>query len=420
MKILISTFGTRGDVQPYIALGAALRARAHDVTLSTGQGFDDMIAAYGLTPAPATIDYRTLIQTPEAQAALRTMRGKFKAFGAFKSHMRQQLDDMWQIAREVRPDAIVYHPKAHASQHIAEALGIAAIPTTLQPLFVPTEAFPCPLLPFVELGARGNRASHQILNWLMPKMQRPMLGKWRETHLGLPAAYTSFLFDGYDPAGRTPPRLHGYSRHLVPKPKEWSARETITGYWFLPPQEDWQPPEDLAQFLGSGPPPMYIGFGSMPAKNPAAQTLTILNTLNQTGERAVLATGWGGLETIAASPAIHVVESAPHSWLFPRCAGIVHHGGAGTTHEALRWGRASFICPVGADQPFWGWRVAHAGAGPEPIAQKHLRRDGLAAAFGTLKDPAVMARAEEVGQAMREEGGAEEAARLIDEFLSQS
>lgn len=420
MRILISTFGTRGDVQPYVALGVALRAMGHDVTVSTGQGFDDMIAAYGLTPAPATIDYRSLLQTPEAQAALRTFSGKFRALTAFKGHIRQQLDDMWRIAQEVQPDAIVYHPKAHASQHIAEKLGIIAIPTALQPLLVPTETFPCILLPFGDLGPKGNLYSHQFLNWVTTRVQRPMLKKWRHDALGLTGDISRFMLDGYDPKGREVPRLHGYSRHLVPKPKDWSEREHITGYWSLPAFDTWEPPEDLARFLAAGEPPVYIGFGSMPAQNARAQTLMVLNTLHQTGQRAVLATGWGGLESIAASDAIHILAEAPHSWLFPRCSAIVHHGGAGTTHEALLWGRPSLVCPVGADQPFWGRRVADLGLGPEPIPQRRLTRAALAEALVALKQPEMIARAEEAGVALREEGGAREAADLVHAFLASS
>jgi len=418
MRILISTFGTRGDVQPYVALGVALRAMGHDVTVSTGQGFDDMIAAYGLTPAPATIDYRALLDTPEAQAALRTFSGKVKALTAFKRHILQQLDDMWRIAQDVQPDAIVYHAKAHASQHIAEKLGIIAIPTALQPLLVPTQAFPCILLPFGDLGPKGNLYSHQFLNWVMTAVQRPMLKKWCQERLGLSGEITRFILDGYDPSGRPVPRLHGYSRHLVPKPKDWSENEHITGYWSLPPEEAWQPPEDLALFLQAGDPPVYIGFGSMPAQNARAQTLIVLNTLHQTGQRAVLATGWGGLESIATSDAIHVLEAAPHSWLFPRCSAIVHHGGAGTTHEALLWGRPSLVCPVGADQPFWGRRIAKLGLGPEPIPQRRLTRAALAEALIALKDPAMIARAGEMSAAMRAEGGALEAANLVNAFLT--
>ena len=179
MNILIFTFGSRGDVQPYVALGAALRAHGHTVTVSTGQGFDEMIESHGLASAPASIDFRQIIKSQEMQAALRSVSGKFKAMHAFKGLVRQQFEDMWEIAKELQPDIIIYHPKASVAQHIAEALSVIAIPTTLQPMFVPTGDFPAPVLPFRDLGQVGNRLTHSFLNWVSAKGQAWLIGKWR-------------------------------------------------------------------------------------------------------------------------------------------------------------------------------------------------------------------------------------------------
>lgn len=416
MNLLIFTFGTRGDVQPHVALGAALRARGHGVTICTGQGFDAMIEAHGLQSAPATIDYRDLIQTPEAQAALRTLRGKLKAFSAFKGLIHQQLGDMWRIAQDVRPDAIVYHPKAPTALDIADMLGVVAIPTTLQPLFAPTGDFPSPVFPFRDLGRTGNLLTHRLLNWITARAHGSMLAAWRNENSKGAGKRRGFFFDGYDPHGRTVPRLHGYSRHLVARPGDWSAREHITGYWFLDPVADWQPPEALARFLEAGPPPVYVGFGSMPAKDAAEQTGIVVEALRRSGHRGLLATGWGGLTEVERDETVHIIDTAPHDWLFARCAAVVHHGGAGTTHEALRWGRPSIVCPLTADQPFWGRRVCALGAGPPPIPQKRLSVDNLTAALNAIRDRAIIARAGAIGEALRSEGGAAEAAAVICDF----
>jgi len=418
VNILLFAFGTRGDVQPYVALGAALRACGHDVTVCTGQGFDDMIAAEGLVSAPASIDFREIINAPEAQAALRTVSGKFKAMRAFKGLVRQQFEDMWEISKSVGPDLVVYHPKASVAQHIGEALQIPAIPTTLQPMFVPTGAFPNPVLPIRDLGRFGNRMSHSFLEWITAKGQSWLLGDWRQDRLGLPAKSQRSFFEGYDPNGREVPRLHGYSTVLVAKPDDWSEREHITGYWFLEPK-DWQPPAPLARFLETGPPPVYVGFGSMPAEDAILQTKTVIDALAIAGLRGVLATGWGGLSDIARSDSVCVVDAAPHDWLFPRCAGVVHHGGAGSTHEGLRWGRPTLVCPLAVDQPYWGRRVMELGTGPKPVPLKRLTTPALAAALKVLCDPKIVARAGEIGATMRAEPGAPGAAQVINSAFAR-
>ncbi|MFA9443509.1 MAG: glycosyltransferase, partial [Hyphomicrobium sp.] len=162
------------------------------------------------------------------------------------------------------------------------------------------------------------------------------------------------------------------------------------------------------------------GFGSMPAEDTKKQTQIVIDALRKSCQRGLLATGWGGLAEVANSDAIHVLDAAPHDWLFPRCAAVVHHGGAGTTHEGLRWGRPMIICPLAVDQPYWGRRVMEIGAGPKPIPQKHLNREDLTAALEAVKDPVMIARAEKLGVAMRAEGGAEEAARVVETAVGQT
>jgi sterol 3beta-glucosyltransferase len=143
-----------------------------------------------------------------------------------------------------------------------------------------------------------------------------------------------------------------------------------------------------------------------------------VEALRLSGRRGLLASGWGGLEDAGRSESVFALEGAPHDWLFPRCAAIVHHGGAGTTHEALRWGRPSVICPFGVDQPFWGRQVNRLGAGPKPVAQKRLTAERLAGAIVQALDPAVAARAAEIGAAMRREGGADAAAAIVEAAAS--
>ena len=418
VSVLIHTFGSRGDVQPYVALGAALQKRGVDVTITTAQGFDDLIEGAGLTSRPCSVDIKALIDSPEIREAMRSFRGKIRAFKLRKTEFDRQFDEQMAIARDVRPDLMIVHPKGLAAVPIGEKLGIPVIPTTLQPAFFePTGAFPHFLLPFGDLGPTVNRLSHRMFNALVRWGQRQALKTWAPKALGKPASAVPPFSDGFDPAGRPVPRLFGYSGHIVPKPDDWPATDHVTGYWFTEPDPAWRPPEDLAAFLEAGPPPVYVGFGSMPVDDPAAMTRAVIEALKTAGARGILATGWGGLAAGDVPDSIHVLKSAPHDWLFPRCAAVVHHGGAGTTHEGLRWGRPSLVCPFIVDQPFWGRRLARLGVGPDPLPLKKLDAGRLAAAISQTLDPAMAARAEALGHKIRAEDGAARAAALVAEFL---
>ena len=411
--ILLLTLGSRGDVQPFVALGAALTARGHSVTLSTGKGFESLIEAHGLTAAPLSFDPQAAMEQSEIKAAMESPRGWLKAFRASQEVMQRQLDETWSIAQAARPQVIVYHPKAILAPYAARALGAVALPAFLQPAYVATGGFPNPLLPLPDLGPFGNRLSGRAMVAAMRLAYRMLLRKWFARHPEETARPGLDVLAGYDPQGKPVPRLHAHSRHIVPKPPDWGPEEHVTGYWLLPEKSAWEPPADLVQFLEAGPPPVYIGFGSMPKRQGDNAVSAILAALARTKTRAILAKGWGALAEAAASEQIHIVDSLPHEWLLPRCRAVVHHGGAGTTHAGLRWGRPTLICPLFGDQPFWGRQVARLGAGPVPLPLKRLTEDRFAAALQELLSAQVRHKAQVLGERIAEERGAEAAADLI-------
>jgi UDP:flavonoid glycosyltransferase YjiC (YdhE family) len=170
-------------------------------------------------------------------------------------------------------------------------------------------------------------------------------------------------------------------------------------------------------FLQSGPPPVYIGFGSMAGRDPERRAEIALEALKRSGQRGVLLTGWGGLQPRDLPDDVYAVDSVPHDWLFPQMAAVVHHGGAGTTAAGLRAGTPTVIVPFFGDQPFWGRRVAELGVGPAPIPQKQLSVERLAAAIRTAAgDPAMRARAQELGRRIRQEDGV---ARAVEVFHAE-
>ena len=216
------------------------------------------------------------------------------------------------------------------------------------------------------------------------------------------------------------PAIYGYSRHVLLTTPTWPASATITGYWFMDDTHDrWRPPRNLEDFLSAGPPPVYVGFGSMTSADPNHLTDTVAAALHRTGRRGVLAIGWGGLRRGAPRQDVYMLDEAPHDWLFPRMAAVVHHGGAGTTAAGLRAGKPSVVCPFTGDQPLWGQVIHKLGAGPRQVPQRDLTVEALAEAMRVATtDETVRAKAKLLGTKIRAEDGVAKAVRAVAGFLA--
>lgn len=421
MRVFILTFGSRGDVQPYVALGKGLQAAGHAVTVCTSASFEPFIAAHGLAYGYMSDDLLKLIDTDAGREAMENSTGvvgwaktAVSLAQQVKPLQHQMLHDSWHAAQAAQPDLIIYHPKAFGGAHIAEKLGIPAMLAIPLPVFVPTGEFPNIVFPNWKLGSGYNRLTYT----LALKGARAQYGKlvqaFRQETLGLlpqPRTADELHFTNGDPI----PVLHGYSRHVAPHPADWPGHVHTTGYWFLDQATDWQPPADLQAFLDAGEPPVYVGFGSMAGRNPARVTQIVVAALQKAGVRGLIATGWGGLDASDLPETIFRIEQAPHDWLFERVTAVIHHGGAGTTAAGLRAGKPTVICPFFGDQPFWGQRVAALGAGPAPIPQKKLTVENLAAAVKTaVNDHAMHQQATRLSHQIRQEDGVANAIAIIE------
>lgn len=421
MRVFILTFGSRGDVQPYVALGKGLQAAGHAVTVCTSASFEPFIAAHGLAYGYMSDDLLKLIDTDAGREAMENSTGvvgwaktAVSLAQQVKPLQHQMLHDSWHAAQAAQPDLIIYHPKAFGGAHIAEKLGIPAMLAIPLPVFVPTGEFPNIVFPNWKLGSGYNRLTYT----LALKGARAQYGKlvqaFRQETLGLlpqPRTADELHFTNGDPI----PVLHGYSRHVAPHPADWPSYVHTTGYWFLDQATDWQPPADLQAFLDAGEPPVYVGFGSMAGRNPARVTQIVVAALQKAGVRGLIATGWGGLDASDLPETIFRIEQAPHDWLFERVTAVIHHGGAGTTAAGLRAGKPTVICPFFGDQPFWGQRVAALGAGPAPIPQKKLTVENLAAAVKTaVNDHAMHQQATRLSHQIRQEDGVANAIAIIE------
>ncbi|SCZ30002.1 sterol 3beta-glucosyltransferase [Afifella marina DSM 2698] len=417
--MLILTYGSRGDVEPYVALGLGLKAHGHDVMLATSRRFQGFVEAHGLAFGPLSDALLSILDTDQGKALLekggsllQVIKSSLAMWRQLKPMQQALMRECWEVASTFRPDIIVYHSKAAAAPSIADRLGSACVLATPVPMHVPTRAFRFAILPRLPLGGWVNKASYGLTNGVVKRVFGPLIQDFRRS-LDLPAV------KNYDPLTRSDgsdiPVLHGFSQVVLPRPEDWPASAHVTGYWFLPDAADWTPPDALAAFLAAGPPPVYVGFGSMSVRQPETLARLSAEALAAAGVRGILASGWGALTAADLPENVLLIQEAPHHWLFPKMAAIVHHGGAGTTAAALQAGKPSLVVPFFGDQPFWGARVHAIGAGPKPIPRAKLTAARLAAAIREMtRSQGMQARAAEIGALISREDGVAVARGLIE------
>jgi sterol 3beta-glucosyltransferase len=253
--------------------------------------------------------------------------------------------------------------------------------------------------------------AHYLFFKLLWDVMCPAINDIVRPQLGLP------LYPWYGPYFRDlhiAKTINGFSHHVLPRPSDWPDNSQVTGYWFFD-QAQWRPSEGLAEFLAEGPKPVYIGFGSMVSASVKMFTQTVLDGVKKSGQRAVLATGWGGLDGDDGphDKQIFVLRHAPHDRLFPLMAAAVHHGGAGTIAAAARAGVPSVVVPFFGDQPFWANCLTSQGVAPPFLDRKSLTADALASAIRVTQQPSMIQKAEELGRAVRAEDGIGEALRYL-------
>jgi UDP:flavonoid glycosyltransferase YjiC (YdhE family) len=415
------TAGSRGDIQPYIALGRGLQARGHTARLATHALYADWIRGHGLEFAPVEGDPMAAFQHEHGREWLETgrrgnhfLRGFHRYLGPL---LRQATADT--VVACADSDLILFSGVAfYVTYSAAEKLNKPFLQAYLQPIN-PTRAFPSVIYPTRRKGGGiFNYATHAMGGYQIWLRLRPVLNEIRRDLLDLPPMPLLGPFP--EMFLRKLPVVHGYSPTLLPKPRDWSEALFVPGFWFLDEDDTYQPPAELARFLADGSPPIYVGFGSMTGNDPERLTRITLEALRLSGQRAVLLSGWAGLAAGDVPPEVLRLDGAPHSWLFPRMAAIVHHGGIGTTHEALRASVPQAIAPFFADQPFWADRVHALGVSPPPVLQGDLTAEHLADAIrAAVSDTAMRERAAEVGCRVRAERGVDESVELIERYLGQ-
>lgn len=417
VTLSIVASGTRGDVQPYVALGQGLKTAGYHVRLLANENFESLVTDAGLSfhstgasieAIVASDEWRKTVESGNFLSILRRMQTEMKRHA---TAMAQRMPALLEGS-----DLIVTGMGVLGVFPIAESLKIPIIQAYLFP-FTPTQEFPAPLVPKLPFGSLLNRLSFHITRQMFWQSSKAGDAAARQI-LGLPGG--SFWGPYSALERRQVPVMYGYSRHVLPRPHDWPEHNQVTGYWFLDAPDSWTPPSDLADFLQAGEPPIYIGFGSMGSRNPEEAGAIALEALERSGQRGVLAAGWGGLKAADLPKTVHLITSLPHSWLFPRMAAVAHHGGVGTTAAGLRAGIPSIIIPFMGDQPFWGRRLADLGVGTKPIPRKQLTGKRLADAITeAISDSAMRQRAKDLAQKIRDEDGLAQAVAFVDRFTQR-
>lgn len=416
MKITLLTVGSHGDVRPYVALGKGLLEAGFEVCIGTHAEFDPFVRAHGLDFHAVKGNPREVLESPQGQEFMASGSNLLKFVRNFRlvaqDAMREGFDDCLAAAQGADALIVPFFVAAVGYQ-IARKLNQKTIVGYLQPM-TPTGAFPVMTLPNLFLGGLFNRASHHVGRLVFWQAFRDIVDDWSRESLDLGP------LPPWGPLGAMERRslvLHGYSRHLVPKPGDWPSWHHVTGFWLLPEGEDYVPSPELAAFLEAGPPPVYAGFGSMPDPDAASSGAKLIQALQTAGQRGVMMRGWGGIQAHDLPEGMHLIEHIPHDWLFPQCRAVIHHCGAGTTASALQAGVPQIGVPFFADQGFWAQRIFGMGAGPRPIPRPQLSVPKLNEALAALKQPRYAERAQRLSERMRQEGGVNEAVRLIRKHL---
>ena len=418
MKISIIAPGSLGDVQPYVALGKGLREAGHAVGILASLDFQELVTKHGLDFFDLGGSMQTVAQSMQNLLEQGNFLKILSSMGISAQRLASQASRSGLAVCQGSDLIVAGIGGLFVGLALSEKLGIPLIQAYYFP-FTPTREFPNALVPLprMRLPAWVNLLSHRLAQQMLWQNFRVADTRARRDVLQIVPAPLMGPFASLH--GQDQTILYGYSPQVLPPPGDWGPFVHVTGYWFLDPPAGWEPPIDLVKFLQSGPPPVYVGFGSMVNGKPEQTTSLVLQALARAGQRGVLSAGWGGLKKTELPETVFMVDSLPFGWLFPQMAALVHHGGAGTTSMGLRAGVPAILTPFMGDQPFWGRRVYELGVGPQPIPRRHLTVDRLAGSIrAAVSDISMQEKAARLGERIRAENGVARAVAVIEHWRS--
>ncbi|KAH4020808.1 hypothetical protein HBI38_172410 [Parastagonospora nodorum] len=443
LNIVIIIIGSRGDIQPFIRIGKILQNDyGHRVRMATHPSFKDFVEKdsglefFSIGGNPAEL-MAFMVKNPGLIPNLDTI--KEGEIGRRRAQMYEMFQGMWRACINATDDetdkanakmmgdkepfvadAIIANPPSFAPPHIAEKLGIPLHMMFTFP-YTPTVHFPHPLANIKTSNVEAtysNFMSYPLVEMMTWQGLGDLINRFRSKILRLEEVST--LWAPGQLYRLKVPYTYMWSPSLIAKPKDWGPEIDVTGFVFLDLASSFTPPDDLKEFLDNGDPPVYIGFGSIVVDDPDEFTKLIFEAVKIAGCRALVSKGWGGFGSNSDCPDnIFMLENTPHDWLFPRCAAVVHHGGAGTTAIGLKTARPTMIVPFFGDQPFWGAMVSKAKAGAHDcIPYKKLNAERLAEGIKQCLTEEARENVKKIAKSIEDEGdGALNAVRSFHRSL---
>jgi len=399
LNVVILICGSRGDVQPFIAFGKGLQKRGHRVRLASHVTFRNFVIENGLEFYPLKGDPELLMNFMVNHPDMITLDPK--EISQKKRQMELIYNSTWDActANNFRAEVVISNPPVNVHVHLMQRLQVPLYIMFTMP-WAPTKDYMHPLAPMQNL--LDNKTSYTVVDkmiWVgLGSLQNEFRKKIGLNTIGSRGAYLVRHLKV--------PQIYCMSPHLAPKPTDWGSHIDVVGFWYLDLKSNFNPPKDLVEFFAAGPPPVYVGFGSIVVDDPKTLSKNVIEAIIQSKQRAVVSPGWAKLgEGMDLPPSIKLIGAVPHDWLLPQCAAACHHGGAGTTAAGLKSGCPTIIVPFFGDQPFWGSCVARMGVGPTPIPYKQLTAAKLRDAILFCVQPDVQKRAKEFGEKLRAEDG---------------
>jgi UDP:flavonoid glycosyltransferase YjiC (YdhE family) len=407
MRFALAAEGSRGDVQPMVGLAAGLVDRGQQAVVCAPPDLRHLVEARGLEFRPLGTDiHRFLGENADAlrRGPVVAVRLAKKLFGRF---LKEQFESLPRAAADA--DMIIGAGVQLAGSSVAETRGIPYRPVAYCPVLFRSGDYPPPVLPNQSLPRWANRLAWSgFLRFNEWVLRRDL--NYHRAALGLDPVSDTYRYM------ITEHPLLAADEALGPAPDDLSVEVEQVGY-LLPKDETPLPPK-LESFLQAGPPPVYLGFGSMMDSDPAGTTRLLIDAVERAGCRAILARGWAGLGDGPLPESVFAAGPLPHASLFPRLAAVAHHGGAGTTATASRSGVPQIVVPHLLDQYYWGHRAHLLGVAPPPLSRLNLTASKLAELISASFDNELIAdRARELAEKLRTTDPLE---RAVDSILASS